>query len=113
LLFAIVRSWLQLIILAHKLTMYRPCLGEGVHFFFLEPDQTHPQQQSLTLTYFIVVCVVLGLGKRVVGEGCDVHKGMTKTNIHTYRKISQCCVRIPYELGHHHTIVESVDLPVL
>jgi hypothetical protein len=46
LLFAIVRSWLQLISLADKLTMYRPCLGRGVHLFFLEPDQTRTQQLS-------------------------------------------------------------------
>ncbi len=51
----------------------------------------------------------------VGGEGCDLHKGMTKTNIHTYILIGKKSVLCAYPLGvrTYHTIVESVDLPVL
>jgi hypothetical protein len=113
--FAIVRSWLQLISLAHKLTMYRPCFGKRGSFFFLEPDQTHPLNNflSLTLTYFIL-CVVLGLGKRVVGGRVRCAQGYDK-NKQTYILIGKISVLCAYPLGvkTHHTIVESVDLPVL
>lgn len=72
--------------------------GRGVQFFFLEPDQTHPQQQSLTLNLFYssVCCSGAweksGWGRVRCAQGHDKNK-------HTYiligKKISQCCVRIP------------------